>query len=56
MKLKLIRFLYPIPKFLDQELNTWGAFRDEDVCNINESIANLLIEKGRCEVMENATT
>jgi len=46
---KTIRFVKPVPKFLDTELNIHGPFEKEDIASLPSKIANLLITKQRAE-------
>ena len=46
---KTIRFVKPVPKFLDTELNILGPFEKEDIASLPSKIANLLITKQRAE-------
>ena len=48
-KMKMVRFLYPVPKFLGKELEVYGPFEGEDVASLPEDIAEVLITKGRAE-------
>ena len=48
-KLKLIRFLTEIPKFIGTDLNIYGPFEREDLANLPKDIAKTLIEKKRAE-------
>src|SRR3989344_3100626 len=45
----LIRFINPVPKFVGSNGFTYGPFEDEDIANLPEDIAKLLIEKDRAE-------
>ncbi len=46
---RLVRFLQPVPKFLGEEEQIYGPFEKEDIANLPENIAELLINKGRAE-------
>ena len=46
---KIVRFLYSVPKFVGKELEEYGPFGEEDIANLPNEIAELLIEKGRVE-------
>jgi len=46
---KMIRFISPVPKFVGEELEVYGPFEEDDVANLPERIASLLIKKGRAE-------
>lgn len=49
VKIKVVRFLNPVPKFIGKELEVYGPFDEEDVASLPEDIAELLIKKGRAE-------
>ncbi len=44
---KLVRFTHPTPKFVGEDLNIYGPFESEDIANLPEKVAELLIEKKR---------
>jgi len=44
---KLVRFLYPMPKFMGEDLNVYGPFNSEDIANLPPKVARLLINKKR---------
>ena len=44
---KLVKFLYPVPKFMGEDLNIYGPFNFEDVANLPPKVAQLLINKRR---------
>ncbi|MEK6826230.1 MAG: hypothetical protein AABX08_03600 [Nanoarchaeota archaeon] len=44
---KLVRFLYPMPKFMGEDLNIYGPFNSEDIANLPYKVAQLLISKKR---------
>lgn len=44
---KLVRFLYPMPKFMGEDLNIYGPFSSEDIANLPPKVAQLLINKKR---------
>lgn len=46
---KLIRFTNAIPKFVAEDLNTYGPFIEEDVSNLPIKAAEVLITKNRAE-------
>lgn len=48
-KMKMVRFLHPVPKFLGKELEVYGPFEEEDVASLPEEIADILITKGKAE-------
>jgi|TARA_Y100000310_G_scaffold341852_1_gene442465 DNA replication initiation complex subunit (GINS family) len=50
--IKLVRFLYSVPKFVGKELEEYGPFEEEDIANLPGDIANILIGKGRAEEIE----
>jgi DNA replication initiation complex subunit (GINS family) len=45
----LIRFVNPVPKFVGSNGFAYGPFEEEDIANLPEDIAKLLVEKGRAE-------
>ena len=47
--IKLVRFLYAVPKFVGKELEEYGPFEEEDIANLPSDIADILIGKGRVE-------
>ena len=46
---RLVRFLCPVPKFVGTELEEYGPFGEEDIANLPSEIAEVLINKGRAE-------
>jgi DNA replication initiation complex subunit (GINS family) len=52
-RMKVIRFLHSVPKFVGKELETYGPFEQEDVASLPEDIAKVLISKGRAEEIAN---
>lgn len=46
---KLIRFMQALPKFIGDDLNTYGPFEEEDIANIPEKVANVLITRKKAE-------
>ena len=46
---KLIRMLHPVPKFVGEDLNIYGPFEEEEVCNLPRKAADVLISKSRAE-------
>jgi DNA replication initiation complex subunit (GINS family) len=47
----MIRFLHPVPKFVGKELEVYGPFESEDIANLPAQIADILITKGRAEII-----
>ena len=45
----LVRFINPVPKFVGSNEFAYGPFEKEDIANLPEDIAKLLVEKGRAE-------
>ncbi|MBS3134757.1 DNA replication complex GINS family protein [Candidatus Woesearchaeota archaeon] len=45
----LIRFINSVPKFIGSNGFTYGPYEEEDIANLPEDIAKLMIEKGRAE-------
>ncbi len=52
-RLKLIRILQPIPKFVGEDLHIYGPFEANDIASLSGKIADLLIEKNKAEIMKN---
>jgi len=48
-KTRLVRFLNPVPKFMGEDLNIYGPFDAEDVSNLPNEVASLLIKRKRAE-------
>lgn len=48
---KMIRFLHPVPQFVDKDLQVLGPFEEEDMSSLPAEIADVLIKKGRAEEM-----
>ena len=46
---KLVRFLYKVPKFVGPELEEYGPFEEEDIANLPSEVADVLINKGKAE-------
>lgn len=46
---KLVRFLSHVPKFVGTELEEYGPFEEEDIANLPAEIADVLLNKGRAE-------
>ena len=46
---KLVRFTHAVPKFVGKELEEYGPFEEEDIANLPIDIAQILIDKGRAE-------
>lgn len=44
---KLVRFIHATPKFVGDDMNVYGPFEPEDIANLPEKVAELLIEKKR---------
>ena len=45
----LVRFINSVPKFVGSNGFSYGPFEEEDIANLPEDIAGLIIEKGRAE-------
>ena len=45
----LVRFTKAVPRFVGKELEEYGPFEEEDMANLPEEIAKVLIEKSRAE-------
>ena len=50
--LKLVRFLNAVPKFVGDDLKVYGPFEEEDMANLPEKVANVLIENKRVEQIQ----
>ncbi len=48
----LVRFLSAVPKFVGKDLEIIGPFEEEDVANLPQDIADVLIEKERAEIID----
>ena len=48
----MIRMLHPVPKFVGKNLEEYGPFDKDDVTNIPVELADLLVEKGRAELID----
>jgi DNA replication initiation complex subunit (GINS family) len=48
----LVRFVHAVPKFLGKELEVYGPFEADDIANLPKQIANILVLKGRAELMK----
>ena len=49
---KLVRFTHAIPKFVGPELEEYGPFQEEDIANLPEEIAGVLLSKGKAQEIE----
>ncbi|MGM5482185.1 MAG: hypothetical protein ACQESF_01875 [Nanobdellota archaeon] len=52
-KNKMIRFLHPVPKFFDKEMNVLGPFETDEIANLPNEIVKILVEKNRAEEINN---
>jgi DNA replication initiation complex subunit (GINS family) len=48
----LVRFIHAVPKFIGKELEIYGPFESEDIANLPKQIADILVTKGRAELMK----
>ncbi|MCX6706824.1 MAG: hypothetical protein NT001_01645 [Candidatus Woesearchaeota archaeon] len=46
-----VRFLQPLPRFAGPGMEIYGPFEEQDTACIPEEIANVLINKGRAEIL-----
>ena len=53
-KTKLVRFMDKVPKFVGPELEEYGPFEEEDIANLPEEVANVLLVKGKAEEMQSS--
>ncbi|MEM4260431.1 MAG: hypothetical protein QXG00_04300 [Candidatus Woesearchaeota archaeon] len=47
-----LRFINAVPKFLGKENEIFGPFEEEDIASVPLYIADILISKGRAEILE----
>jgi len=50
--IKIVRFKSPIPCFVGLDLEEYGPYDSDDIANLPEKIASLLVKKGRAEFIE----
>lgn len=48
----LVRFIHSVPKFIGKELEVYGPFEADDIANLPSQIADILVSKGRAELMK----
>jgi DNA replication initiation complex subunit (GINS family) len=46
---KTVRFLLSVPNFIGDDMNVYGPFEEEDVANLSDKVADLLIKRGKAE-------
>ena len=46
---KLVRFINAVPKFVGDDLNIYGPYEEQDVANLSERVAKVLVDKNRAE-------
>lgn len=46
---KMIRFVHAVPKFVAEDLRTYGPYDDGDMANLPEKSAKVLVKAGRAE-------
>ena len=51
-KNKIVRFKNPVPAFLGTELDEYGPFEQDEIANLPEELASVLVEKDRAEFIE----
>lgn len=49
--LKLVKFMHAVPKFVGNDLEIYGPFEKEDVANLPDKVATVLITKRRVEAV-----
>ena len=49
--LKLVKFMHAVPKFVGSDLEIYGPFEKEDVANLPDKVATVLITKKRVEAV-----
>lgn len=47
-----LRFINAVPQFLGKEREIFGPFEEEDIATLPDYIADILISKGRAEILE----
>jgi DNA replication initiation complex subunit (GINS family) len=50
-KLVRVKILNDLPKFLGQDKNIYGPYKKEDLVELPEIVANILLKKGRIELI-----
>lgn len=50
---KMVKFVAAVPKFFDREMNVLGPFSEGEMASLPSDIAEILIKKGRVEVIDN---
>jgi len=53
-KSKLVRFMEKIPKFVGPELEEYGPFEEEDIANLPEQVADVLLDKRKVEEIQSS--
>ena len=53
-KVKLVRFISSVPKFMGEDLNIYGPFSEEDIAALPPKVASLLIKKKRVKEVKTA--
>jgi DNA replication initiation complex subunit (GINS family) len=48
----LLRFVQPVPKFVGKSLEIYGPFEEDDVSSLPREIAEVLVAKGRAEIIQ----
>jgi len=51
---KIIRFVEAVPKFVGEDLNTYGPYESEDVANLPVKVVEILIKNNRAEEISTA--
>ena len=46
---KLVRFIYTVPKFVGNDLNTYGPFESENLASLPLKVADVLIKRKRAQ-------
>lgn len=49
---KMVRFVSVVPKFIGEDMKEYGPFESEDVANLPNSVADILIKKEQAEEMK----
>lgn len=48
-RIKMVRFLHSVPKFVGPELEEYGPFSQDDIASLPKPVAEILLTKGRVE-------
>ena len=51
IELKTVRITKEMPKFVGEDMTSYGPFKEEDIANLPSEIADLLIKTQRAELL-----